>query len=219
MASAGIEAILAGPASALPRAVDLSAHRRLLDVGGGTGSWSIAPARAYPNLHSTVVDLPVVVGMARERVAAAALGDRVDVVAGDAMAGELPSGHDAFLLANFVHYWSPEENRALLARLRRTATPGARLLLADFWTDATHTQPVHAALMAGEWSPISPSRHPTFPACDGLRTPSRSAVRVCSWPDHSTTTAGKPPVPRVTGWAESGGDDGDDDHRHRSGEG
>jgi SAM-dependent methyltransferase len=152
VASAGIEAILAGPASALPRAFDLSAHRRLLDVGGGTGSWSIALARAYPNLHATVLELPAVVGIARDRVAAAGLGDRIEVVAGDAMAGELPSGHDAFLLANLVHYWSPEENRALLARLRQGAAPGAHLLLADFWTDATHTQPVHAALMAGEFA-------------------------------------------------------------------
>src|SRR6187401_298021 len=50
VASAGIEAILAGPASSLPGAFDFSRHRHLLDVGGGTGSWSIAVARAHPHL-------------------------------------------------------------------------------------------------------------------------------------------------------------------------
>ena len=152
VASAGIEAILAGPARALPRAYVFSARTRLLDVGGGTGSWSIAVAQAHPHIRATVVELPVVVNMARRRVAGAGLADRIEVVAGDVLNEDLPTGHDVFLLANLVHYWSPEENRRLLERVRRAAKPGSHLLLADFWTDATHTEPLHAALMAGEFA-------------------------------------------------------------------
>ena len=152
IASAGIEAILAGPAHALPHAVDLGAARSLLDVGGGTGSWSIALVQAYPALRATVLDLPVVAEIARQRTAAAGLEDRVGVLAADVMVDELPRDHDAFLLANLVHYWSPEQTRSMLARLHDAAPAGARLLLADFWTDPTHTQPVHAALMAGEFA-------------------------------------------------------------------
>jgi SAM-dependent methyltransferase len=150
--SAGIEAVLAGPAAALANSYDFAAHRRLLDVGGGTGSWSVAAVRAHPGLTATVLELPVVAAMARERVAAAGLEGRIDVVEGDAMAGALPTGHDVVLVANLVHYWSPAQNRDLLGRIRAAAEPGARLLLADFWTDATHTSPVHAALMAGEFA-------------------------------------------------------------------
>ena len=51
-----------------------------------------------------------------------------------------------------MHYWSPEQNRELLRRIRAAAAPDASLLLADFWTDATHTVPLHAALMAGEFA-------------------------------------------------------------------
>lgn len=150
--SAGIEAVLAGPARALPEVVDLSDRRRLLDVGGGTGSWSLAIARRYPQLRATVFDLPVVSDMARARIAEDGLADRIAVVAGDAMAGDLPPDHDLFLVANLVHYWSPEDNHALLRRIRDVAPAGARLLLADFWTNPTHTEPVHAALMAGEFA-------------------------------------------------------------------
>jgi SAM-dependent methyltransferase len=152
VASAGIEAILAGPAAALPEAFDFSRHRRLLDVGGGTGSWSIAVAQAHPHLGGTVFELPTVAEFARKRIDEAGLASRIGVVAGDAMAEALPSGHDVFLLANLVHYWSPDENRALLRRVRRAAETGSSLLLADFWTDPTHTQPVQAALMAGEFA-------------------------------------------------------------------
>lgn len=152
IASAGIEAILTGPANALAATVDFSAHRRLLDVGGGTGSWSIAAARQHPHLQATVLELPVVTEVARKSVADAGMAARIDVVNGDAMTGELPAGYDAFLLANLIHYWSPEENRELLQRVRRAAAPGARLLVADFWTDPTHTEPVIATLMAGEFA-------------------------------------------------------------------
>jgi SAM-dependent methyltransferase len=150
--SAGIEAILAGPAHALAEVVDFSAHERLLDVGGGTGSWTIAAARRHPHLQATVLDLPVVADIAEARVADAGLTDRVKVIAADAMAEELPGGHDVFLVANLVHYWSPDTNVELLRRIRDAAEPGAGLLLADFWTDPTHTEPLQAALMAGEFA-------------------------------------------------------------------
>jgi SAM-dependent methyltransferase len=150
--SAGIEAVLAGPAAALGRVVDFSAHHRLLDIGGGTGSWSIATVRQHRHLAATVLDLPRVAEIARSRIADAGVADRIEVIAGDAMVGALPAGHDVFLVANLVHYWSPADNCALLQRIRAASPHRGRLLMADFWTDATHTQPVHAAMMAGEFA-------------------------------------------------------------------
>ena len=150
--SAGIEAVLAGPAAALAEAVDFAPHTRLLDVGGGTGSWSIAVTERHPHLRATVVDLPAVVSIANGRIRAAGLAERIDALAVDVMAEPLPPGHDVFLVANLVHYWSPEGNLALLRKIRAAAPIGGRLLLADFWTDPTHTEPVHAALMAGEFA-------------------------------------------------------------------
>ena len=150
--SAGIEAILAGPANALADTVDFTAYHRLLDVGGGTGSWSITAARRHPHLEATVFELPVVADMARRRVAAAGLTERITAVAGDAMAGDLPDDHDIFLVANVIHYWSPDDNVTLLRRIRQASPETGRLLLADFWTDPTHTEPLQAALMAGEFA-------------------------------------------------------------------
>lgn len=150
--SAGIEAILLGPANALAAGEELKQCQRLLDVGGGTGSWSIAAARRHPNLRATVFELPTVTEVAKQRISAAGLAARIDVLVGDVLKDALPTGHDAFLLANLIHYWSPAGNRALLKSVRAAAAPGALLLLADFWTNATHTEPVMAALMAGEFA-------------------------------------------------------------------
>jgi SAM-dependent methyltransferase len=152
VASTGIEAILAGPATALPEVFDFGSHQRLLDIGGGTGSWSITIAQRHQNITGAVLELPTATELARSRVAAAGLGDRITVLTGDAMADELPAGYDVFLLANLIHYWSAEQNQELLQRVRRAAQPGSALLLADFWTNPAHTEPLQAALMAGEFA-------------------------------------------------------------------
>lgn len=151
IASIGIEAFSAGPSLALPDTVDLSGNRRLLDIGGGTGSWSIAVARHCPQLSATVFELPAVAQTAQDRIASVGLEGRIDVCAGDAGPTRCRRIR-RFLVANLAHYWSPEQNRALLHRIRDVAAPGATLLIADFWTDPTHTQPVAAALMAGEFA-------------------------------------------------------------------
>ncbi len=94
----------------------------------------------------------MVADIVEARVADAGLTDRVAVVAADAMADPIPTGHDVFLVANLLHYWSPQTNTTLLHRIGEAAPGGARFLLADFWTDAAHTGPVFAALMAGEFA-------------------------------------------------------------------
>ena len=152
VASAGIEAILAGPAAALPEVFDFGPHQRLLDIGGGTGSWSITIAHRHQNLTGAILELPTATELARTRVAAAGVEHRITVITGDAMAGELPGGYDVFLLANLAHHWSAEQNQDLLRRVRQAAQPGSALLLADFWTNPAHTEPLQAALMAGEFA-------------------------------------------------------------------
>lgn len=152
IASAGIEAVLAGPAGALAQTVDLSGHSRLLDLGGGTGSWSLAIAGSNAGLHCMVAELATVAGIARRRIEAAGREEQVEAITCDVLTDPLPSGYDAFLVANLVHYFDEDENRQLLTRIRAVAPDSAVLLLADFWTDPTHTEPVHAALMAGEFA-------------------------------------------------------------------
>jgi chemotaxis methyl-accepting protein methylase len=89
--------------------------------------------------------------IAERNLAASPVADRVSVTAGNAMENDLPRGHDVALLANIIHYFLPEQNIELVGRVRAAVEPGARLLLVDWWTDPGHTQPLPAALMAGEF--------------------------------------------------------------------
>lgn len=139
--SAGVEALPAGPAQALAAVYDFSTHRRLLDVGGGTGSITAAIASRHPQIQATVLERAEVVPLAQRRILAAGLQSRVSAVAGDAVQGPYPAGHDVVLIANLIHYFAPDQNHRLLELARAAVSEAGRLLLVDFWTDPTHTSP------------------------------------------------------------------------------
>ncbi len=149
--SEGVEAITAGTAMALATTYDFSQHQRVLDLGGGTGSFLLAVLRHYRHLETTLFEQPDIAAVARQHLVGTPGAEQVKIVEGDFFKDPIPEGHDAVIIANVVHLFSPEHTLALLRRTRERVSQGARLLLVDFWTDATHTQPTFAALMAGEF--------------------------------------------------------------------
>ncbi len=149
--SEGIAAVTSPAARALADQYDFSQHQHLLDIGGGTGSFLRPALSRYPQLRSTLLDQAEVAEVARRRMGESGLSDRVSIQSGDFFTCQLPADADAVLLANVVHIFSPERNRELLGRLRASAAAGSRLLLVDFWTDASHAEPAFAAIMAGEF--------------------------------------------------------------------
>ena len=142
--STGINAVTAGAAEALAEVYDFEQHERLLDLGGGLGTFPRAIKRHYPDLDVTLFEQPRVADMARKR----ANDTQMEVVEGDFFQDRLPRDHDAVLLANIVHNFPPERNLKLLRSVREAVSPGSRLLLVDQWLDETHTEPVFAALLA-----------------------------------------------------------------------
>lgn len=153
--STGIEAITSGTALSLAVTYPFDTHRQILDLGGGTGSFLAAILHHYRNLKTTLYELPSVARLAREQLADDRAAAQITIVEGDFFVDPIPTDHDAIILANVLHLFSPEHNLELLRRIRSHVPDGARLLLVDFWTDPTHTQPMFATLMAGEFMLVS----------------------------------------------------------------
>ncbi len=149
--SEGVEAFSAGDAQALAAEYDFSRHNRVLDLGGGTGSFLKALLQRYPKLQCTLYELSTAAAVARKRLADDPQGRRIEIVEGDFLKDPLPKGHDVVLLAHVVHALVSESNLELLRRARQAVDPGARLLMVDFWMNPTHTEPLAGALMAGEF--------------------------------------------------------------------
>ena len=90
--------------------------RRLLDVGGGHGLYSVALCRRYPQLSATVFDLPEALKAARTTIAAGEMSDRVELRAGDFWKDDLGSDYDTVLLFNIVHANLPDKNAELVQK-------------------------------------------------------------------------------------------------------
>ena len=119
-------------APAVAAAIDLNDVRTLLDVGGGSGAYSIAFARAAAALEPTIFDLPSVVPLARKYVAEAGLAERVRLVEGDFRTDELGEGFDLVLVSAICHMNSPEHNQQMLAKCARALRPGGRAVVQDY---------------------------------------------------------------------------------------
>ncbi len=148
--SEGIEALSGGPAQALTEVYDFGGHRRVLDLGGGTGIFLTAVLEAHPELQGTLFELPQVADIARDRLSGRPSADKIEVVEGDFFEDPIPQDHDAILLANILHNFPPERCAELLQRIREAAPDGARLLLVDAWTNPDHTEPGMATLLSGQ---------------------------------------------------------------------
>lgn len=105
----------------------------LLDVAGGHGEFSMALCRRHAGLAATIVDLPGSARIGREIVEAAGMADRVGFVEGDMFEADLDGPHDGALSFNIVHHLSPEQARALFARVARSLRPGAPLCVLDLF--------------------------------------------------------------------------------------
>jgi SAM-dependent methyltransferase len=130
------------------RAVGAAGVRRLLDVGGGSGAYSIAFAQAEPDLRAEILDLATVTPIAAAHVAEAGLSDRVTVRAGDLRADALGSGWDLVLLSSICHMLGPDQNLDLVTRAAHALAPAGRVVISDFVLDEDGTSPRQAALFS-----------------------------------------------------------------------
>jgi cyclopropane fatty-acyl-phospholipid synthase-like methyltransferase len=83
-------------ARALANYLDLSTHRAVLDVGGGSGVMSITLVNKNPHLNACILDIAPVCEIAAKNVKRARLSRRIRTLAGD-IRQSLPRGFDVVL--------------------------------------------------------------------------------------------------------------------------
>ncbi|MEO1979468.1 MAG: methyltransferase, partial [Fuerstiella sp.] len=117
-------------APALADVVPLHDTETLLDVGGGTGIYSIGFLRKNPQLTATVLDRPEVLKTAEKFAQEYDVSSRIKLLAGDMFSENLPNA-DVVLLSNILHDWDVPECRDLVRRCAEALNPGGRLIIHD----------------------------------------------------------------------------------------
>lgn len=120
----------------------------LLDVGGASGTWTLAFLRATPDANATIFDLPDAIHEARERLAATEFADRVTLVPGDFYHDDLPGRADFAWVSAIIHQHSRENSRELYAKVHNALVPGGRIAIRDVVMNGDRTHPQAGALFA-----------------------------------------------------------------------
>jgi predicted O-methyltransferase YrrM len=128
--------------------IDIRDVKQVLDVGGGSGAYSIAFCRADPEIETTVLDLPNVIPLTQKYIEDAEMTHRIKTVRGDYHCDDLGEEFDLVFLSAVIHSNSPEENAALMSKCRKSLKPCGQIVIQDFIVDPTRTSPPHAALFA-----------------------------------------------------------------------
>ena len=137
-----------GEAPSLIGEIDLTNVKKVLDVGGGSGAYSMAFARAGENIYATVFDLPNVITMTAQYIKDTGLEAKVNTIPGDFNTDELPKGYDLVFLSAIIHMNSPEQNISLIRKAGRALNKGGRVVISDFIMDDDRISPAFGAFFS-----------------------------------------------------------------------
>jgi predicted O-methyltransferase YrrM len=135
-------------AASIARCAKGEASKKLLDVGGATGSYAEAFLNEYPEMSATIFDRAPVIAMAKERLADSPVLSRISFASGDFYCDPLPGGHDLVLLSAIIHQNSFEQNVDLFKKCYDALIPGGRILIRDHVLTPDKISPPAGALFA-----------------------------------------------------------------------
>src|SRR6185312_7839533 len=135
-----------GAARLFSRSVDLTGRTLMLDLGGGSGAYSIVATRTYPGLKAIVLDLPPVAVVAREYIEANHAQERVSAIAGDFTTSDFPQGVDVVVMASNLPQYEPALIRLVVAKAFAALVPGGEMHLIGETLHDDRRGPLSAAL-------------------------------------------------------------------------
>ena len=130
------------------RAVGAENVRQMLDIGGGSGAYSIAFAQANPELQAHILDLPTVAPLAARYIEQAGVAGRIHVRAGNMLTDHLGEGYDLVFASAICHMFDVKENAGLIRRAFGALVPGGRMAIQEFILNEDKTGPKMAALFS-----------------------------------------------------------------------
>ena len=128
--------------------VDLSACRRLLDLGGGPGTYAIHFCQRNPDLRGVIFDLPTTRPFAEQTLARFDMAGRIEFVAGGFLGDPIPGPFDVAWLSHVLHGEGMEDCARLLAKAVAALEPGGLLLVQEFILRADRAAPLFPALFS-----------------------------------------------------------------------
>ena len=137
-----------GPAKVLAEKLDFSKYNNLLDLGGGSGAFSIELTNKCPNLKATVYELENVCKTVEEYIEKLGNPEKVKTKIGDFLTDELPEGYDIVLLSQILHSHSINDCKKLIKKIYDILPNDGLIIINDFLLNPDKTGPVFPVLFS-----------------------------------------------------------------------
>ena len=128
--------------------LDLKEEIKLLDVGGGSGIFSVEFLKNHPGMRATILDFPYVVNLAKEYVNSENLNNRVSYIEGNYHEAEFGQNYDLILLSAVIHINSLEQNKKLISKCAGALKEEGVIIIKDFVMNEDRITPADGALFA-----------------------------------------------------------------------
>ncbi len=132
----------------ITNAIGIERYHFMLDIGGGPATYSIAFAKRNENLKVTLLDLPLVLKIAREMISKDKLTERFHLIEGDFFEVDFGRGYDLVYISHIIHQNSKDENLILLKKAYQSLVMGGEVVIHDFFLDEAGTAPLFPAVFA-----------------------------------------------------------------------
>jgi len=128
--------------------LDLTGIKSVLDIGGGSGAYSMEFITKKPEIEATVFDLPNVVPITKKFIDLEGFSGRIKTYTGDYITDELPEGFDLIFLSAIIHSNSLEINHMLIRKCYNSLNRDGKIVIQDWIMNNERTQPTAGAIFA-----------------------------------------------------------------------
>ena len=128
--------------------VDLSGIKSMMDIGGGSGAYSMEFVSKKPELEATVFDLPKVIPITQKFIDKEGFSNQIKTYTGDYTKDELPLGFDLVFLSAVIHSNSLTVNQDLIKKCFKSLNKNGKIIIQDWIMNNDRTHPTSGAIFA-----------------------------------------------------------------------
>ncbi|MBU2454411.1 MAG: SAM-dependent methyltransferase, partial [Proteobacteria bacterium] len=134
----------------LSKELDLSGCNRLLDFGGGPGTFAIHFCLANPGLTASVYDLETTRPFAEKTIHKFNISDRVDFISGNFIEDDItcPKAFDSAWLSHILHGEGPQQAGDIIGKAVLALKPGSKIFIHEFILNDRMDGPLFPALFS-----------------------------------------------------------------------
>lgn len=127
------------------------ANGRILDAGGGAGTYSIQLCRMNKGLEAHIFDKAEMEKACMRNIADNGLKDRIKFFPGDIRYCNFDFEYDGIILSNVLHLFDEETNRKIIKRLSSVLKESGIIVFHDFFLSDDRTGPLVPSIFTLDW--------------------------------------------------------------------